>query len=215
MLFRSNYEIELNIDCKALNTKKSDNGKCECEEGFKFGDPNNVKGCYNCLNECHIYATCNYPGKCKCIYGYNGNGIDFCEPPIPSLKSIIPDTFYTNQNSYLIANFVYDSNLKIFNIYCKFNNFIILGNIIDNDKVKCYIPKLIPQSYDFYISFNNKTWSNELQEIIIIKSEINYFKYILIIISIFLLILAFNLIKFQNINEINNEEIEPFKQNLE
>ena len=207
-------------DCQAKNTFLLSTGECACVEGFKYGDPKTMQGCFNCHEECPEYSICSFPGECKCLPGYNDINFQsskiLCKPIPPELTSIQPDASIA-KISKRIANisYVFMNDFAHTDVYCKFGSIIVKGKLDKQGHALCNIPPQKEGKIDFYLSFDNETWSIDPLEFTYIKGSFKYIKHIITTIAICCIITGFYLIHKEAAEEMDNESIdedEPFSK---
>ena len=202
-------EIQLTIVCNGPNTKKNQNGFCECLEGYDIGDPSSKYGCYKCDKNCHKNATCIYPGKCNCLHGLIGDGINNCKIPIPSIIS----TNLTKINNFNESILILINNPSNYSkeIYIKFGKLILNGIFLNSTSILCFSPLINSSAIKLSISFDSTNWSNELI-LNFQNSKFYYYYYFLIILIIILIIILKNNKKIINNKNYLIEEITPFNK---
>jgi len=151
-------EIELLISCNGPNTRKGKNGLCECVEGYNIGDPSSKFGCFRCEKQCHINASCYYPGKCICINGLVGDAVNNCIPPVPRLLSVNPNPYAPKTHKLINVSYDTPSNYSSLTGFCRFGKSIVSG-IVLNDTISCAVPEITGKAIRVSISFNSKDWS--------------------------------------------------------
>jgi len=146
--------------CRGKNTIIGESGKCECVSGFEFGDPNN-EGCYTCNKACHEYASCIFPGECRCNDGYFGDGENLCVIPRPIIVNRPPSALPSSGGSEISVQ------LKPFEKFHPKNGFCMVGRVIfraffvNSSLIRCITLKQKEGTKKFSVSFNNETWSTE------------------------------------------------------
>ena len=205
-------------DCKAKNTFLLPSGECACVEGFKYGDPQTIQGCFNCPSECPKYSICSFPGTCKCLPGYNSLFFNassiICKPIQPELTSITPDSS-SAKISKRVANvsYIFMNDFAHDTVYCKFGSVAVKGKLDKKGHAFCPIPQQREGKVDFYLSFDNETWSIDPLEFTYIKGDLKYVKYIISFIGVSFIITGIYLIKQQTSEDFDHDSIdedEPF-----
>lgn len=181
-----------NKGCKAPHTKKNNIGACVCENGYPYGDPTVLAGCYRCTFDCPENSHCAYPGKCRCKPGYIDEGIDHvCVAKAPELLSINPD--YGRMLSSLTLNVTYkvDPRANFTKGFLKLKNqlFDCTSDFSKNHTFNCNIKLGFPGTYEVALSFNNESWSKDYIEFTVVGYDLDNF-----ILSIFILIVAAGII---------------------
>ena len=206
-------------DCKAKNTYLLPSGDCACVEGFEFGDPQTMAGCYNCPYACPESSSCVFPGKCECLPGYqdlhlNSSVPIICVPIAPELISIVPDSVVLkSKTKFTNMSYVFQSNVAHQTVFCKFGNITVPGKLDFKGHAVCPVPYQKEGAVEFYMSFDNKTWSIDSLEFYYIQGETKTLKYLIGAIGIICIITGIFLIQQQTREEIQNESIdedEPF-----
>lgn len=146
-------------NCTYPNTNKTEDGFCECIDGYS-GDPYNPKGCFKCPYNCTENADCEYPGVCKCYYGYVGDGLNKCELAIPELIGITPKFSYPDGLVMVNVTYKYAFGTP-YQAYCRFGQSYVNHYSIDNNVITCMAPPRNPGKYDLSISFDERHWSKE------------------------------------------------------
>lgn len=144
-------------NCTFPNTNKTEEGFCECIEGYT-GDPYNPKGCFKCKYNCTENADCEYPGVCKCFYGYIGDGINSCELELPEIIDVTPKTSYPEGLVIISVSYKYSFG-KPYQAYCRFGKSYVNHISITNDTIQCMAPPRSPGQYEFSISLDEQSWS--------------------------------------------------------
>ena len=138
-------------------------GNCTCLEGY-FGDlPISNRGCWKCTPLCYLGQYCDFPGECKCLNGLYPNKKNGCSFPTPQILNYYPHNI--KKDDFINITINYPENFKIINIFCKFNNSIIKGILINKNILNCKIPNFKSNELEnilfLSISFDNKTYSIE------------------------------------------------------
>ena len=147
-------------ECKGMNTFKDSSFVCHCLPGFPFGDPVSEQGCYRCDQECHSLGYCAYPGKCKCVRGYIGDGITSCEVPIPEVTGIFPNI--AKPRGYQEARITYymEESFTPTKFYCKFGNVQVVGSALAPGVGVCTIPPSNEYAVRVSVTFDGYRYSN-------------------------------------------------------
>jgi hypothetical protein len=67
-------------------------GVCECPPDYPFGDPDELPGCWQCPTACHEHGHCVHPGICQCNHTYEGDGLNYCDPILPHILEVYPNS---------------------------------------------------------------------------------------------------------------------------
>lgn len=151
-----------NVGCTARNTELGPDGNCRCVDGYPDGDPSLSRGCFKCASQCPYKASCVYPGKCRCVPGYNGNGLSNCTAITPEIEKITPDYVIGSSNLAITVNYEFKPDYQHESIYCIYADTVVEGIIKKAGTALCPIPNLPPQVVAFNISFDNISWSSTL-----------------------------------------------------
>lgn len=148
-------------ECQGPHTLAKGNGTCVCLPNFPFGNPYSKQGCYTCVDQCNDKALCIFPGKCACINGLVGDGIQNCSIPIPKLTSVDPVKISKSSITYITAEYEIPTNYTTISGFCKIGNTISKAVKITRSGFKCEVkPSDIPIQR-VSISFDNNTWTEE------------------------------------------------------
>ncbi|EAY03936.1 hypothetical protein TVAG_314660 [Trichomonas vaginalis G3] len=151
--------IPPNKDCKAKHTyRNNETGLCACEQGYEFGDPSIMHGCWTCNNSCNENFQCVYPGYCECLPGFQEFG-DKCLYISPELVSISPDTLVGKRKRFLNVTYVAGKDFRHKVGYCRFGSYTTNATISVQGNARCLIPYQKPGEINFSFSFDNETWS--------------------------------------------------------
>lgn len=161
--FRPEQEIfppdQIQGSCDGANTIRILSGECKCAQGFPFGDPSGIQGCWNCEDDCNDDAKCIYPGICQCIPGFKGNGVRECEPITPKLLSFYPKSGKAGTNINISYSMLNNSNPL--NAYCKFGSIPIDAKFVTSNYIICEVPKMKSEDALLTISLDAMAWSTE------------------------------------------------------
>lgn len=116
-----------------------------CKEGYVSDGENNIdiRGCWKCPKQCGPNERCGYPGECFI--------------PVPQITKLINSGI---MNKRIILEFIIPSGkFRPQNIYCRFNDHIVPGNLSADEIANCPIPNM-PNIKDVSLSFDQKSWSN-------------------------------------------------------
>ena len=168
-------KISPNKKCLAKHTRKSKTklGRCECEPGYPYGDPNLATGCFKCSQQCAENAFCGYPGKCICNPGFSGDGSKECIPLPPVLVSVSPE--FAIAYKRLEANITFETDPRAdFKVgFLKLRSNIYTCHLLKKGLFNCTIPNVGKSgTVEFHLSFDNQTWSKEYVEFQILAPEI-------------------------------------------
>ncbi|EAY04580.1 hypothetical protein TVAG_233160 [Trichomonas vaginalis G3] len=180
-------------------------GHCKCKDGFDYGNPRSVQGCYNCKG-CSNWASCNYPGECKCYYGYEGNG-SFCRQEKVSVKGIGDPV-----NGVINVSLNFDSDGEIESGFCRFGGFTSKALFACRDYFTCQLPTEIPPVVPVQVSLDGEKWSDDSivyqprsKEDIKHKPKSN-----LLMVLVFIVCMALLSLLLLNTKPVHNEERRPF-----
>ena len=131
------------------------NKKCQCNKGFPYGNPAEEKGCWACSEKCSQYGKCEYPGKCECFYGYEGNGT-FCYAEKPSVRAISEVA-----DGKINVSISYDADIRIHEGYCKFGDISVVASEATNEYFICAVPEQLDDQVSFKISLDGEKWTED------------------------------------------------------
>ncbi|OHT08619.1 hypothetical protein TRFO_22805 [Tritrichomonas foetus] len=157
----SNQDI-LN-DCPGPNTIRV-KGKCKCLKKFPFGDPDIESGCWKCNDQCDDNAVCVSPGKCQCKEGFDGDGVNKCDLPLPVIYEISPKNVNKNGNQNIHVFYEINNNFTYRKVFCKIGSAYSVGTLISVKHVLCYLSRITENdstAFRVSLSFDNETWSKE------------------------------------------------------
>jgi len=143
--------VMIHEECSGFNTFYGNDGTCHCLAGYSLGDPFSAEGCYKCDDQCHEKAFCVYPGRCRCLKGWDGDGVKICKIPHPRIVSIAPKKLFFNKSVYIrydSMNFYVPSQF-----FCRFGNTIVEGSIIEAGYAVCKAPASTESALRLSISF--------------------------------------------------------------
>ncbi|EAX98743.1 hypothetical protein TVAG_057330 [Trichomonas vaginalis G3] len=170
--FQNEFFTIPNKGCKAPHTKKV-GGKCVCEPGFPYGNPEVLAGCFRCNEDCPDYSNCSYPGKCRCIPGYSDEETSSCVPKAPELLSIQPEFAQFFSSIALNVTFKTDPGASFPIGYLKFKNQIVKCKGNGVNQYNCSINQVgLPGAFEVSISFDQKSWSKEIVELTVIGFDL-------------------------------------------
>lgn len=164
--YRYELDAEANISepCPGPNTRRTKWGYCTCLEGFPYGEPDSVRGCWTCDPFCHNYASCLYPGRCECDRRYKGDGVKHCEAILPRIVEMTPVDGFADRPTQVNISYIYDvaeSDYTYVRAYCRFGLIFVVADNVTDKTITCTSPARPPQTVNVAISFDQVTWSNE------------------------------------------------------
>lgn len=169
--FDDYYRYELDADpnitsepCPGPNTRRTKWGYCTCQEGFPYGEPDSVKGCWTCDPFCHNYASCVYPGRCECDKRYKGDGVNNCDAVFPRIVAMTPLDGFADRPTEVNISYIYDveeTDYSYLRAYCRFGLIFVVADNVTNTTITCTSPARPPQTVNVAISFDQVTWSKE------------------------------------------------------
>jgi hypothetical protein len=145
--------------CPGQNTIRIPIGTCECKQGYPYGDPNDERGCWRCVDECAPGAECAFPGVCACPEGYLGDGKTKCEQITPIIYRYFPREGIADTTVNI--SYFYENSTKYTGAYCRFGS-IPVGTIeLASNYMLCKAPPGKPGIVPLSISFDAAQWSKE------------------------------------------------------
>ena len=157
--------------CPNPGTFVNGTGGCECSAETPFGDPYSTIGCWNCNPQCDLNAQCVAKNKCICNEGFIGDGIDFCEKPVPKLLKTTPKEGTVLGGTVVDFIISVDAvNYTVVKAYCRFGPVITDAIQINTTNIKCLTPQSREGTVLASVSFDAVKWSTQ-------KSEFTYKKY--------------------------------------
>ena len=148
--------------CPGPGTFVNGTGGCECSAETPFGDPESAVGCWSCNPQCDLNAQCVGPNKCICNEGYIGDGIDFCEKPVPILKRISPKEGPADGGTPIeLSISVNATNYTVTKAFCRFGPIIVNAVQMNSSLIKCITTKEKPGNVQVSVGFDAIRWSNQ------------------------------------------------------
>jgi len=157
IFFLQVFGVSIDSVCPGPNSYLDSNSVCRCAEGFPFGDPDSLEGCFNCINKCHLNGQCVAKNVCKCIPGYIGDGFLKCFPRFP-----LPIYSFPNQSSISGGNLISIILSNITNVkspYCRFGDLIVSGNLLNETTIQCLNPSSNPGRIELRVSDDSNDWN--------------------------------------------------------
>ena len=203
--------------CPGPGTFVNGTGGCECSAETPFGDPESETGCWACNPQCDLNAQCVAPNKCICNEGFIGDGIDFCEKPIPSLTKVNPNYGTVNGGTsvdFLIS--VNASNYTVTKAFCRFGPIIVDAIEMNSSYIKCITTKSKEGPVRVSVGFDAIRWSPQ-ETFFIFKrdtkpsNELFFYSFLISLISLLISISIWYFNKKNQFGE-NPDEILPLNK---
>jgi len=144
--------------CAGPNTQRTAIGKCVCKEGYPFGNPDDVYGCWKCASVCVANSKCVFPGICQCENGFRGNGSKKCTAVLPKVIGISPRVVFSDETTLVNISVISDQTMPTTG-YCKFGEIIVTASMISENLYQCSAPPRSPKSVSVSLSFDAINWS--------------------------------------------------------
>ena len=137
------------------NTMLNDDNVLVCQPGYVSDGDIAEKGCWKCDIECGKQARCQYPGVCKCIDPYQGDGVSCSLPP-----PVITRTQKLKNSQNVLVEFAGLDNVQAKKAFCKFEKVIVIGEVFKNHTISCALPDGVKFNPSLQLSFDGVQWSD-------------------------------------------------------
>jgi hypothetical protein len=149
--------------CPGPHTYRDQWGDCQCEDGYYYGDALSDRGCWTCNSSCGMNAECIFPGRCKCLSKFKGDGLH-CEKVVPQILGIAPAQAWSDQTTEINISYLWDvgeTAVRPGLAFCRLGSEKVQATMITDDTIVCLARPKPPQVIDVAIMFDEGPWSTD------------------------------------------------------